>query len=445
MSRKRILWVRFCRFSAVGILNTLLHLFFFSAIYFLGAHYLLCQAIAFLCVNLITFYINRTWTFGSIDPRVGEQLRLYLLTRAITLAATLVQTLVLVEWVGLSPLLCQITAVVINVSLNFLFSQIFVFQSVPQDLAHYLYFALIDLDRLRDAPPCTVYYLVPIFHEHNRLYPRSIGNPHGEDFVRVKVEQLEALSTHTPQFQWRLIFIDDGDRDRHSGCLVHERVQELYPHKLAAGQIRVWFLDELAPEIAAASRKGGAVITALRHLETLGPQPSDIVIYTDADISSDLRLSGSLIASLLTGADLSLSSRWHDGATVVDRGIKQKISSWIYNLLVYTLLGLDFADTQNGFKALRYATVVRIRPYLREIGFAFDTEILMLTELFGGKIEEIPIYWKDSAAESNVSMLMDPLKAIGGLLRQRRYRRRLLRSKALAAPAVGAKHPAHDR
>lgn len=427
MSRKRILWVRFCRFSAVGILNTVLHLLFFSALYFQGAHYLICQTLAFLCVNVITFYINRTWTFGSVDRRVREQLRLYLLTRTITLAATLVQTLVLVEWAHFPPLLCQLTAVVINVSLNFLFSQIFVFKSVPQELAHYLYFALIDLDRLRDVPPFTVYYIVPIFHEHNRLYPRSIGNPHGEDFVRVKVEQLEALSAQTPRFQWRLIFIDDGDRDRHSGCLVHERIQALYPHQLASGQIRVWFLEELAPEIAAASRKGGAVITALRHLETLGPQPSDIVIYTDADISSDLRLSGSLIGSLLTGADLSLSSRWHDGATVVDRGIKQKISSWIYNLLVYTLLGLDFADTQNGFKALRYATVVRIRPYLREIGFAFDTEILMLTELFGGKIEEIPIYWKDSAAESNVSMLVDPLKAIGGLLRQRCYRRRLLR------------------
>jgi putative flippase GtrA len=442
MSRKRILWVRFIRFSAVGFLNTLLHLLFFSAFYLLGAHYLFCQTIAFLCVNLITFYINRTWTFGSVDPRVSEQLGLYLLTRTVTLLATLVQTLVLVAWAGWSPLLCQITAVVINVSLNFLFSQIFVFRPVAQDLAHYLYFSFIDLDRLRAAPPFTAYYIVPIFHEHNRLYPRSIGNPHGEDFVRVKVEQLQALSARTPPFQWRLIFIDDGDRDRHSGCLVHERVQELFPDKLTSGQIRVWFLHELAPQIAAASRKGGAVITALRHLETLGPRPSDVVIYTDADISSDLRLSGSLIAPLLTGADLSLSSRWHEGATVVDRGIKQKISSWIYNLLVYSLLGLDFADTQNGFKALRYDTVVRIRPYLREIGFAFDTEILMLTELFGGKIEEIPIYWKDSAAESNVSMLMDPLKAIGGLLRQRSYRRRLVRD-GIPIQAT-SEHPAHE-
>lgn len=428
MSRKRILWVRFCRFSAVGFLNTALHLFFFSTVYFLGVHYLLSQVIAFLCVNLITFYINRTWTFGSIDPRVSEQLGLYLLTRAVTLLATLVQTLALVEWGDLSPLLCQITAVVINVSLNFLFSQVFVFKPVPQDLSHYLYFAMVDLDRLRGFPPLTVYYIVPIYHEHNRLYPRSIGNPHGEDFLRVKVEQLEEMSAHTPAFQWRLIFVDDGDRDRHSGVLVHERIQELYPDKLTSGQMRVWFLDEMAPEIAAASRKGGAVITALRQLETLGPRPTDLIVYTDADISSDLRLSGSLIAPLLAGADLALSSRWHEGATVVDRGIKQKISSWIYNLLVYTLLGLDFADTQNGFKALRYDIVARIRPHLREIGFAFDTEILMLTELFGGKIEEVPIFWKDSAAESNVSMLVDPLKAIGGLLRQRRYRRQLDRS-----------------
>ncbi len=432
---KRILWARFLRFSAVGILNTLLHLFFFIGFYYLGLHYLLCQTAAFLCVNLVTFYINRTWTFGSTDPRVGEQFWLYLFTRSITLGVTLIQTIVLVKW-GLSPFLGQVTAVFINVSLNFLFSQIFVFKPTQQSLEHYLYYSFYDLERLGSAPPFMVYYIVPLFNEHHRLYPSSPENPNGEDFLRVKVEQLETLSKDTPRFQWRMIFIDDGDFRHHSGRLVRERIQELYPEKLATGQLRVWFLEELAPEIAAASRKGGAIMNALRHLESLNPNPEDVVIYTDADVSSDLRLSGSLIAPLMQGADLCLSSRWHEGATVVDRGIKQKISSWIYNLLVYLLLQLDFTDTQNGFKAMRYETVRLIRPYLREINFSFDTEILMLTQLFGRKIEEIPIYWKDSRAESNVSMIVDPLKAIGGLLRQRKYQHHLRRELA-----VGAVHP----
>lgn len=428
MSRKKILWVRFCRFSAVGLLNTTLHLLFFSSFYFLGVHYLFSQALAFILVNLITFRLNRTWTFGSVDPAVSEQMLLYFLTRSFALGVTMVQTILLVEWAHLSPFVGQVTAVGINVSLNFLFSQIFVFKPVQQSLAHYLDLSYINLECLQNVPPLTVFYIVPLFHEHHRLYPCSPENPHGEDFVRVKVEQLEALSAHTPQFQWRLIFIDDGDRHHHSGQLVRDRVQTLYPDKWATEQLRVWSLEELAPEIAATSRKGGAVITALRHLESLGPRPTDVVIYTDADISSDLRLSGSLIAPLLTDVDLCLSSRWHESATVVDRGIKQKISSWIYNLMVFFLLGLDFSDTQNGFKAMRYETVALILPYLRETGFAFDTEILMLTQLVGRKIEEIPIFWKDSSAESNVSMLLDPHKAVGGLLRQRSYRRRLVRN-----------------
>lgn len=391
----------------------------------MGIHYLLAQTLAFILVNIITFWINRAWTFGSTDPAVAEQILLYYLTRSFTLGITLIQTLVLVEWGQLSPFIGQVTAVAINVSLNFLFSQIFVFKPVYKSLEHYLEQAMLDLVILPNAPPLSVYYIVPLFHEHHRLYPASRENPNGEDFLRVKIDQLEILSAHTPQFQWRMIFIDDNDQRHQSGRLVYKRIETLYPDKLATGQLRVWFLDQLAADIAGQSRKGGAVITALRHLETLGPRPDDIVIYTDADISSDLRLSGSLIAPLITGADVCISSRWHEGATVVDRGIKQKISSWLYNLLVFFLLRIDFTDTQNGFKAMRYETVKLIAPHLRDTGFAFDTEILMLAQHFGRIIEEIPIYWKDSSAESNVSMLIDPLKAISGLWTQRRYQHSL--------------------
>ncbi len=425
MVNKKLLFIRFCRFSIVGTLNTLLHLLLFTAFFSMQIHYLICQTLAFIVVNLVTFWINRTWTFGSRDPAVGEQILLYYLTRSSTLGITLVQTIVLVEWCGLSPYIGQLTAVAINVFFNFVFSQIFVFKPIPKSLEHYLYYAYVDLGQLKGRQT-TVFYIVPVFREHHRLYPASPENPNGEDFVRVKVEQLEALQNNTSEFQWRMIFIDDGDHKHHSGKLVQERIEDLYPEKAESGQLQVWFLETLAPDLAAESRKGGAVITALRHLEKLTPQPSDIVIYTDADISSDLRLSGSLIAPIINGKDLCLSSRWHEDATVMNRGVKQKISSWLYNLMVFALLQLDFADTQNGFKAIRYETVKQILPYLRETGFAFDTEILMLAQMFGRKIKEIPIFWKDSAAESNVSMLVDPLKAVGGLMRQRKYRHQLL-------------------
>jgi hypothetical protein len=40
---------------------------------------------------------------------------------------------------------------------------------------------------------------------------------------------------------------------------------------------------------------------------------------------------------------------------------------------------------------MRYETVRLIAPHLRDTGFAFDTEILMLAQYFGRIIEEIPI------------------------------------------------------
>lgn len=428
MSHKKRLLVRFGRFCAIGMLNTLLHLLFFSGVYMLGAHYLIAQFVAFILVNLTTFWLNRLWTFNSKDPAVGAQIARYYFTRSLALAVTLLQTMLLVEKGQFSPFVGQVAAAAINVLLNFIFSQIFVFKPVQKELSYYLNRSYGEMTRLRNGVSVNVFYIVPVFREHHRLYPPSPENPNGEDFVRVKVEQLESLHEVAPQFQWRLIFVDDGDRVHRSGQLVRERIQDLYPEKLASGQMRVWFLDDLAPEIAASSRKGGAVMAAFRQMASMGPKPSDIVVYSDADISSDLRLSGSLFAPLLDGADLCLSSRWHEAATVVNRGIKQKISSWVYNLLVLLLLDLDYTDTQNGFKAMRYDIVSMIAPYLCETGFAFDTEILMLVQLFGRQIEEIPIFWKDSSAESNVSMLIDPIKAIGGLMRQRRYRQQLSRT-----------------
>jgi putative flippase GtrA len=417
MHKKRLL-IRFLRFCITGIINTFLHVLIFAYLLQLSVHYLICQSIAFFIVNMITFAINKYWTFGNRDPKLGRQLLLNYLGRFVTLAISLIFTYLLVEYLSVTPLLSQIYIVFINVTLNFIISEIFIFKPVPKEKEYYLDISRTKFENIAPSSKITIFFVVPVYKEQNRLYPKSQENPNGEDFLRVKINQIKELMIWNKEFSWRLIFIDDNDTKYHSGQLIKDYTLKVFPELMENGSVQVWFLHELAPDIAVNSQKGGAVITALNNLDSIGCAENDIAIYTDADISSDLRFTGILIYPLFKGYDISISSRWHKESTVVNRGVKEKISSWLYNIIIYLFLQLDFSDTQNGFKAFKMASLKQILPFAKEYNFAFDTELLMLSVLFKQKISEEPIFWEDSSSETNVNLLRDPIRMVNSLRKQ---------------------------
>ncbi len=429
MKHKQKILFRFFRFSVVGFINTALHIGIFYLLYVsLNGHYLVGQSVAFLVVTLLTFLMNKYWTFENRSRNIKSQLALYYLFRSVSLLLTLFQTWLLVRYYGVSPLTCQFAAILINVTVNFALNHIFVFIPPLRPLQRYLEESEQKLAQLAPEQQVTLYFVVPLFKEHKRLFPKSKENPHGEDFLRVKIAQLEELQQWNPKFFWKLILVDDGDFTYQSGLLAQVYLEGNYPGLLQSGKVAVWFLHEMNPSIAQSSQKGGAVVSAFRCIANNGMAPDDILLYTDADVSSDLRLTGSLIAPLFNGYDISISSRWHEQSSVVNRGFKQKFSSWVYNLVVSVLLWIDYSDTQNGFKAFTASSACHIVPYLREISFAFDTEMLMVAEVLGKKVHEVPIYWQDSREETNVNLLRDPLKMVFKIYKQSRYRRKLLKT-----------------
>ena len=425
-SSKKELLIRFLKFCLVGLLNTGLHLSFFQILFKFGIHYILCQSISFVLVNSITFSINKFWTFKNKDHTVPKQISLYYLGRLFTLSVTLSMTIFLVEFFGIHPFTCQLLAVFINVVLNFLFAQIFIFVSQVKPLDYYLSLSSHQLIHIQSPKKRNVVFLVPLFKEHHRLYPKTEKNPNGEDFLNVKIKQLHELFDKAKNFQWKLIFIDDGDLQFHSSERVLEQLKSQFQSYLKTKKIEVWFLDKLAPQIAKQSRKGGSILYAMKALDQLKLHQEDIIFYTDADISSDLRMSGSLISALENDMDIAITSRWHNESSVLNRGIKEKIGSWTYNLFVYFILRLDFTDTQNGFKAFKYHTIKQIIPYAQDISFAFDTELLMLAQVFNKKMIELPIYWKDSSAETNIHLMKDSIHMLLALLKQKKLKKKLL-------------------
>ena len=120
-----------------------------------------------------------------------------------------------------------------------------------------------------------------------------------------------------------------------------------------------------------------------------------VVCYMDVDLSTDLRALLPLVAPLISGhSDLAIGSRLARGARVV-RGPKRQILSRGYNLLLRAGLAARFTDAQCGFKAIRADIAAHLLPLIRDDGWFFDTELLILAQRAGLRIHEVPVDWID--------------------------------------------------
>ncbi len=122
-----------------------------------------------------------------------------------------------------------------------------------------------------------------------------------------------------------------------------------------------------------------------------------IVLFSDADLSSPIEEASKLIEALQAGADIAIGSRWLRAETQTQRQpLHRQIFGRIFNLLLRITLGLQFKDTQCGFKAFKQHTVQAIFPLQKIERWGFDPEILFLARKFGFRVEEIPVLWGHS-------------------------------------------------
>jgi putative flippase GtrA len=151
-----------------------------------------------------------------------------------------------------------------------------------------------------------------------------------------------------------------------------------------------------------------------------------VLAYMDVDLSTDLAALLPLVAPLLTGhSDLAIGSRLARGSRVV-RGFKREAISRGYNLLLRGALAARFSDAQCGFKAIRRDVAEELLPLVRDTGWFFDTELLVLAERSGLRIHEVPVDWIDDP-DSRVDIAATALADLRGIVRLAR---------ALAAEAL---------
>lgn len=147
----------------------------------------------------------------------------------------------------------------------------------------------------------------------------------------------------------------------------------------------------------------------------------EILLFSDADLSSPIEEAPKLLAALDQGADIAIGSRWLRSETQTQRQpLHRQLFGRIFNLLLRLTLGLKFKDTQCGFKAFKQPAARAIFPPQKIERWGFDPEILFLARKFGFKVKEIPVVWGHSGG-TRINPLVDGARMFQEMLRVRWY------------------------
>lgn len=258
---------------------------------------------------------------------------------------------------------------------------------------------------LANGQPLRIAVVFAMWGEHNRLLPKSESNPHGENSLVTKLEQLDWACRDTP-VDWHLYAVDDGC-PHGSGDIARE---------VAAGhalgqKVTVLSLADVLPALdgplkalssADDSRKAGAIILGVMHAIDDGV---DAVIYTDADNSVHLGQIGILLEPAVERkVPVVLGNRKHPDSVLVKEGARWgigiKVLRHMQRMIGRAVFSQGILDTQAAFKLYRADVLARIIAEPTVYDFSFDTDWILAALKQGLVIEQVPFAFIDSAAES---------------------------------------------
>jgi len=207
----------------------------------------------------------------------------------------------------------------------------------------------------------TYSFIIPAYNESDRIRPT-----------------LDEILRYAGERNWdtEILVVDDGSGD--------DTAQIVRQYSEAHPQI---FLVENPGNRG----KGFSVRNGMLHAR------GDICLFTDADLSSPISEAQKLFDAISEGADVAIGSRWLCPELQTERQpFYRRVFGRIFNLVLRVFLGLNFADTQCGFKAFRRDAAQRIFPLQKIERWGFDPEILFLARRLGFSVKEVPVLWAHS-------------------------------------------------
>jgi dolichyl-phosphate beta-glucosyltransferase len=145
----------------------------------------------------------------------------------------------------------------------------------------------------------------------------------------------------------------------------------------------------------------------------------EILLFSDADLSSPIAEAEKLFAAIASGADIAIGSRWLKTELQLRRQpLYRRFYGRIFNLALRLILGLQFKDTQCGFKAFTRRAAHALFALQKIERWGFDPELLYLAKRLHLRIEEVPVAWAHREG-TRLNPLRDGLHMFGEMLQIR--------------------------
>lgn len=229
----------------------------------------------------------------------------------------------------------------------------------------------------------TYSFILPAYNESERL---TTSLPKVVEYVRQR--RLDA----------EIIVVNDGSKDDTADIV----------RRFAAADPCIRLLENPGNR-----GKGYSVRNGMLHAR------GDVMLFSDTDLSSPIYEADKLIAAINHGADVAIGSRWLQRELQTERQpLLRQLYGRLFNLGLRIVLGLNFKDTQCGFKAFTREAAQVIFPRQHVERWGFDPEILFLARKFKLKTVEVPVEWAHDH-RSKISPLRDGLRMGSEVLQAR--------------------------
>jgi dolichyl-phosphate beta-glucosyltransferase len=248
--------------------------------------------------------------------------------------------------------------------------------------------------------------IIPAYNESERL---AVSLPKVLDYVGKR------------QLPSEIIVVNDGSSDDTADVV--RRFMAMHP-------------DVRLVENPGNRGKGYSVRNGMLHAQ------GDVMLFTDADLSSPIYEGDKLFAAIEQGADVAIGSRWLNAELQTERQPwHRQLYGRLFNLALRVVLGLKYRDTQCGFKAFTRDAAHTIFTRQRVERWGFDPELLFLANKFKLRTVEIPVEWAHDH-RSKISPVRDGLKMGIEMLAVRWNEMRGLYKAPIMAPLEAVGKPA---
>lgn len=120
-------FIQFIKFGIVGLSNTFIGLGIYYLLLWLGANYLICNAVSWIISVFNAFYWNNKYVFKNENTWFSALIRTYISYGFSFLVSTVLLYL-FVEWCGISKVLAPVVCLVVTIPLNFLLNKFWTFK-----------------------------------------------------------------------------------------------------------------------------------------------------------------------------------------------------------------------------------------------------------------------------------------------------------------------------